>query len=55
MIGRLYNWLFDRHRHEWETIESGEIYGMASGKLKGKQYVLRCKTCGDIQSRNCRV
>lgn len=49
MIGRLYRWLFDAHRHEWETIWSGGIE--KDGRWIGHSYTLRCKKCGDITFR----
>lgn len=55
MIGRLYRWLFDAHRHGWETIKSepytrfqywkGEKIDTGAGTL----HTLRCKTCGAIK------
>jgi len=59
MIGRIYNWLFDTHRHDWETIKeqpfthfkyslvTNERYDCGGGTL----YTLRCKICGQISSK----
>lgn len=52
MIGRLYRWLFDNHRHDWETIEHASIKRTRDGALIGTTYTLRCKTCGDITGRH---
>lgn len=57
MIGRFYRWLFDTHRHEWETIKEKPYqifearFSLVRPTENGSIYVLRCKTCGDIKSR----
>lgn len=51
MIGRMWQWLTDRHRHEWETIEVGEAVRVKDETVVGKVYTLRCKVCGDVESR----
>lgn len=52
MIGRVWRWLVDAHQHEWETIEKRELYSRVNDDHVGVRYVLRCKTCGDIRSRD---
>lgn len=51
MIGRLYRWLFDTHRHEWETINVDELVRRKDKSKIGDFYTLRCKTCGEVRGR----
>lgn len=61
MIGRIYRWLFDTHRHEWETIQEKTATLFRYHRINGVQqriavgtitvYTLRCKTCGDVSER----
>jgi len=48
MIGKVYRWLFDAHRHEWETISSADIQSK-DGRHIGVGITLRCKKCGIYQ------
>lgn len=55
MIGRVWRWLFDAHRHEWETV-SEERYtrfrhwqGKEIPTGNGTLHTQRCKTCGIVR------
>lgn len=55
MIGRVYQWLFDTHKHEWEIYkeqryEKTDRYDNAV-VAAGTLYTLRCKDCGMITSK----
>lgn len=52
MIGRVWRWLVDAHRHERETVREIDLYSRFNNDHVGKRYVLKCKTCGDIVSRD---
>lgn len=57
MIGRVWRWLFDAHRHEWETIETEKYTrfkdwgGQKIPYGRVTLYTLRCKTCGLVTGR----